>query len=411
MDEEISFKLNVTFPTFLGNDIRLVVSDMQIKLLRSISSYSLVGKLEMESKKDIDVIEIVDLQRKDTTPAPTDEYSIQTVSTHQSRQSFTGKFKIRSGLEEAQEVLRSSRRLTFDASKQQQHKGTSQNTSIGHNITLPSFQFRGLSVDYTMAIAVFLIQIRETSRFTHVVEMLEVLDASVETSTIQIQSRSPPSNIPSDTAELQMRSSRRPSVPASPQSAGRASLPLNDGLSMMPSTPISYMESPSHRRLSITSPVLEEQSSHDIMEGNIEPQSASPSRPDGSASEVSSRVSRTIHDTDGHVNLSSSLLSNASTSTQPKTGKEGIITLKQAEPCQNTAPDDEEQTASDQTADEDTYTLENIEHIEENDMYGQQSIVHRERSSTLASHFSAQTLDGLPPPYASPDLTESRRLV
>lgn len=189
MDQAIPFRLDVIYPTFVEENTRLEASALRLDLLRHIDSSSVGGKLCLErrnkviSKSDSSMILLTDVVCKDTTAAPTDEYSIVGHTTNESCRSFSGKLQIHSGLKQAQESLSASRCLRMDAINQAQ----AHISAPADQLTLPSFKFRGLSVEYTIAIGLSLDHLIASD--DGALQVATSIPAVVETSRIQLQSQ------------------------------------------------------------------------------------------------------------------------------------------------------------------------------------------------------------------------------
>jgi hypothetical protein len=337
MDQAIPFQLDVIYPTFIEENSRLEASNLRLDLLRHIDSSSVGGKLCLErrnkvtgAKSDASMIALTDVECKDTSAAPADEYSTSGHTTNESCRSFKGKLQIHSGLRQAQEALSTSRSVRMDAMNQ----AKVQISTPADQITLPSFKFRGLSVEYTIGIELSLNQVSANGE--DAAEALPSIQAVVETSQIQLQSLS------SSTAQLQI-GSRGPSAPTSiivSQHEATSSVSAIEGEA-----------APDGRR------------SEDLfLRRSLSPL---PSHQEAPASN------------EGHVDIHPSASTTANVDVKHPSHHE-----------------EEEQPT------------EAVEYLFQSAAVP----TFRGRSATNASQFSAQTMDGLPPPYCSPSLFESRRL-
>jgi hypothetical protein len=362
MDKDNPFEIKVEYPTFTQENIKLVASDIQLNLLRHINSTSTGGRLCLESKNNLSkgnnstLIRVSELKCQDTSTAPTDEYSAHGNRFNQSSQSFIGRFRIQSGLEQVREALLSSRNVTLGAISQDKvvHSSTP-----AEQVILPSFSFRGLSVEYSIGIKLALKQVNIDSQDD--AETLPEIKALVEASHIQVQSRCSPSNI-ADTREAVLESRRSSDI----------------------STPVPSSDSSTSTLHQVVRTSTPEQRNFD------EPQDPTPAsiRP----GIIRSTSRNTTDASPSQVNIHSAL-SQMPTEASPTFN---------ADIKQSIAQNDHMITANTEQQ-----PYESFEYFYENHPM---STAARERSGTLASCFSARTTDGLPPPYASPNLYDSRRL-
>jgi hypothetical protein len=393
MDEDVPFKLNITCDSsVVGRDDggRFRVQNVRFRLLRHIRVDSAGGRLTFEKGLEIagggksaGLIGISGLGRATPPLAPADEYPNKNTVLMESSENLRGTLRVESGWKEARACLEEGRHVKVDAAR---HADKVEIAQPVPSLTIPSFQYKGLSIDYTIGIEVVMAQygdgsITNTNDCDDLTQGL--FTAHVETSPIKLNTRSSLTmqealTIHEDDSGL---SEERPSPPPSSTPTRRTSTPTpRSSPHLIRRVPVVIPPlSPDRSRVSLHlsgSPLVEE--GRDTVESMTDPAPSSPKTSnveEAASHSIAASSAQTNCDAAGDETREEVMLADLNESPDP-----GELASSSSGPRPST--DDRHDDA---------------------DHPAMATPTSRERSATILSRFSqlsGQTLEGLPPAYA-----------